>query len=128
MKLKYDVTGMTCAACSARVEKVTKQVAGVKNVEVNLLSGTMTLEAESEAVCPLVETAVKNAGYGASLSGERKKQVAPKEDAQKQMQVRIIGSAMFLAVLMYFTMGHMAGLPLPHWYHDYPMAADSKYR
>ena len=91
MKLKYDVTGMTCAACSARVEKVTKQVAGVKNVEVNLLSGTMTLEAESEAVCPLVETAVKNAGYGASLSGERKKQVAPKEDAQKQMQVRIIG-------------------------------------
>ena len=123
MKLKYDVTGMTCAACSARVEKVTKQVAGVKNVEVNLLSGTMTLEAESEAVCPLVETAVKNAGYGASLSGERKKQVAPKEDAQKQMQVRIIGSAMFLAVLMYFTMGHMEGLPLPHWYHDHLMAA-----
>ena len=49
MKLKFDVTGMTCAACSARVEKVTRQVAGVKNVEVNLLSGTMQLEADSEA-------------------------------------------------------------------------------
>ena len=122
MKLKFDVTGMTCAACSARVEKVTRQVAGVKNVEVNLLSGTMQLEADSEAVCPLVESAVKDAGYGATLAG-RKPKSAKRDDDLKDMKLRIIFSAAFLVVLMYFTMGHMVGLPVPEWYHNSPMTA-----
>ena len=116
MKLKFDVTGMTCAACSARVEKVTEAVEGVEKVEVNLLAGSMTVEAPVEAR-QAIETAVKNAGYGASMAGEKKKQAAPQEDALKQMKTRIIGSAVFLAVLMYFTMGHMVGLPVPEWYH-----------
>ncbi len=119
MKLKFTVTGMTCAACSARVEKVTKTLPGVSNVEVNLLSGYMTLEAESEAIAGPVRSAVQKAGYDAFLpeKAPRKAEKAPAEDALKQMKVRIIGSFACLIVLMYFTMGHMIGLPLPHWYH-----------
>ena len=116
MKLKFDITGMTCAACSARVEKVTAAVEGVEKVEVNLLAGSMMVEAPAE-VQKAIETAVQNAGYGASLAGEKKKEAAPQEDALKQMKMRIIGSAVFLVVLMYFTMGHMVGLPVPGWYH-----------
>ena len=121
MKMKFWVTGMTCAACSARVEKVSAAVAGVSNVEVNLLSGTMTLEAESADLSAKVEKAVRDAGYGIS-SDDPKKQKSDRRpdtagDALKEMKKRIIGSAVFLVVLMYFTMGHMVGLPLPHWYH-----------
>ncbi len=122
MKLKFDVTGMTCAACSARVEKVTAGVSGVEKAEVNLLAGSMTVEAMDDSVCPLIETAVKNAGYGASLAGKKKSEPI-KEDPLKQMKTRIIGSAVFLLVLMYFTMGHMVHLPVPSWYHDNPMTA-----
>ena len=119
MKLKFQITGMTCAACSARVEKVSAAVAGVSRVEVNLLAGTMTLEAESPEVVPAIEKAVRDAGYGI-IAGEKKKQAAQPDtqgDALKEMKKRIIGSAVFLVVLMYFSMGHMLGLPLPHWYH-----------
>ena len=119
MKLKFQITGMTCAACSARVEKVSAAVAGVSRVEVNLLAGTMTLEAESTEVVPAIEKAVRDAGYGI-IAGEKKKQAAQPDtqgDALKEMKKRIIGSAVFLVVLMYFSMGHMLGLPLPHWYH-----------
>lgn len=117
MKLKFDVTGMTCAACSARVEKVTAAVEGVDQVEVNLLAGSMTVEANSEAVVTAIETAVKNAGYGASLAGQKKKEAPSQDDPMKAMKIRIVGSAVFLIVLMYFTMGHMIGLPAPAWYH-----------
>ena len=116
MKIRFDVTGMTCAACSARVEKVTAAVPGVETVEVNLLAGSMTVEAPEECVAP-IETAVRNAGYGASVAGSKKKEETPKDDALKQMKQRIIGSAVLLIVLMYFTMGHMVGLPTPGWYH-----------
>ena len=121
MKLKYQVTGMTCAACSARVEKVTKAVQGVKKAEVNLLGGTMVVEADSEAVHEQILRAVVQAGYGASLAGEKAQkasaQQTPADAALKEMKKRIIGSGICLAVLMYFTMGHMIGLPEPHWYH-----------
>ena len=116
MKLKFDVTGMTCAACSARVEKVTSAVPGVENVAVDLLHGSMTVEAESENVCAAIQTAVSNAGYAAAPAGQ-KKAPAPAEDGLKAMKTRICWSAAFLIVLMYFTMGHMAGLPVPDWYH-----------
>ena len=115
MKLKFDVTGMTCAACSARVEKVTSAVPGVTEAQVNLLAGTMTVEAQSD-VTAQIEVAVKNAGYGAYPAGGKKAE-KPKADDLKPMKIRIIGSAVFLAILMYFTMGHMVGLPMPGWYH-----------
>ena len=119
MKLKFSVTGMTCAACSARVEKVTKAIDGVEKVEVNLLGGTMAVEAQNEAVADLIIKAVTDAGYGAAIAGQ--KNPAPTEKAPdtalKEMRTRIIGSAVFLVILMYFTMGHMVGIPVPHWYH-----------
>ena len=121
MKYKFTVTGMTCAACSARVEKVSSAIGGVKNVEVNLLAGKMTLEAENAEALPAIEIAVRDAGYGITLEDGKKKEqkTAPssQEDALKEMKKRIIGSAIFLVILMYFTMGHMVHLPLPSWYH-----------
>lgn len=121
MKLKFNVTGMTCAACSARVEKVTNAVPGVEKAEVNLLAGTMQVEAASEEVTAAIIQAVQKAGYGAAVPGEqktvKKEEKNPQEDALKEMKKRIIGSSICLIVLMYFTMGHMVGLPAPHWYH-----------
>ena len=119
MKLKFNVSGMTCAACSARVEKVTGQVSGVKKAEVNLLAGTMVAEAENEAVIPEIISAIEKAGYGAAIAGEKaaKKENPKQDDALQEMKKRIIASAVFLVILMYFTMGHMVGLPVPHWYH-----------
>ena len=119
MKLKFNVTGMTCAACSARVEKVTSSIAGVEKAEVNLLAGTMSVEVDRESVAEEIVSAVQRAGYGAALAGERKKKEieTKRDDPLKEMKKRIIGSTVFLSVLMYFTMGHMVGLPVPHWYH-----------
>ena len=120
MKQKFHVTGMTCAACSARVEKVTKAVAGVQKCEVNLLAGTMQVETESDVTAQIIQ-AVQKAGYGAYVPGEnkavQKEEKNPQESALKEMKKRIIGSFACLIVLMYFTMGHMVGLPAPHWYH-----------
>ena len=117
MKLKFTVTGMTCAACSARVEKVTKSVPGVQSAEVNLLAGKMTAEVADASVADGIIRAVKDAGYGAAAQGENKKQPEKQADGLKEMKKRIIGSAVFLVILMYFTMGHMVGLPMPKWYH-----------
>ena len=121
MKLKFNVTGMTCAACSARVEKVTRAVPGVEQAEVNLLAGTMQVEAERPEIAASIIKAVQEAGYNAMIPGEKKKtgaqEKAPGEDALKEMKKRIIGSSLCLVILMYFTMGHMVGLPAPHWYH-----------
>ena len=119
MKLKFNVTGMTCAACSARVEKVTGKVPGVEKAEVNLLAGTMVVTAGDESVVPLIIKAVTEAGYGASVPGEKKqqKQTPASDTGLQEMKNRIIGSSVCLVVLMYFTMGHMIGLPMPHWYH-----------
>ena len=121
MKMKFHVTGMTCAACSARVEKVVSQVPGVEAVEVNLLAGTMVAQAPEEQVSEAIVKAVRDAGYGAQPAEDKKKAepkpAAPAVDALREMKKRIIGSAILLVVLMYFTMGHMVGLPVPHWYH-----------
>ena len=119
MRQKYNITGMTCAACSARVENVTRKLPGVKNAEVNLLAGTMAVETDSDVSAAVIQ-AVKDAGYGASLQGAeapKKTEKTPAEEALREMKKRIIGSAACLVVLMYFTMGHMLGAPLPHWYH-----------
>ena len=122
MKLKFDVTGMTCAACSARVEKVTAAVAGAEKVEVNLLAGKMTVEAVSD-VSAAIEKAVVDAGYGIAHPDQKKQEATPADDALKEMKRRIIGSGIFLVILMYFTMGHMVSLPVPHWYHSNAMIA-----
>ena len=117
MKMKFTVTGMTCAACSARVEKVTRAISGVEKAEVNLMGGTMTVEAASDSVKDPIIQAITAAGYGASISGEKKASLPSGEKEGKEMKTRIIASSVFLLILMYFTMGHMVGLPAPHWYH-----------
>ena len=116
MELKFNVKGMTCAACSARVEKVTAQVAGVEKAEVNLLAGTMRVEATTDVTDAVIQ-AVKNAGYSAFVPGEKKKEENTQDAQLAEMKRRIAWSFAFLAVLMYFTMGHMVGLPVPAWYH-----------
>ncbi len=117
MKIKMNVTGMTCAACSARVEKVTTAVPGVEKAEVNLMGGTMMVYAPSDAVVEPIIRAVTDAGYGVTLPGQKRQESTKSGETMKEMKRRIIGSAIFLMILMYFTMGHMVGLPMPHWYH-----------
>ena len=117
MKVKFEITGMTCAACSARVESVASSVDGVIKAEVNLLQGVMTAELSHEGAVPAVVAAVKRAGYGATVFGEKKSPNAVQTDVLKEMKLRLFASAAFLVVLMYFTMGHMVGLPGTHWMH-----------
>ncbi len=116
MTLRFTVTGMTCAACSARVEKVSRQVPGVEKAEVNLLAGTMVVTAGEDVSDDIIK-AVQAAGYNAAIQGEKPKKSEPANNLLAEMKTRIIGSFLCLAVLMYFTMGHMIGLPVPSWYH-----------
>lgn len=115
MRVKFDISGMTCAACSARVEKVTASVSGVEHVEVNLLAGTMSAEVSDNSCCQRIIAQVRNAGYGAAVHGEKNSEKSDDPQLQ-QMKIRIWGSAICLVILMYFTMGHMIGLPMPPWY------------
>ena len=116
MRLQFKVSGMTCAACSARVEKVSSQVAGVQKAEVNLLAGTMVAEVDNLDVADHIIRAIRAAGYDASIPGKERAEPI-RDDALKSMKHRIIVSALFLLLLMYFTMGHMIGIPAPGWYH-----------
>ena len=118
---QYDVTGMSCAACSARVEKAVSAVPGVTSCAVSLLTNSMGVEGTADDSAILA--AVENAGYGASPKGEAKSQnTAAAEDALKDRETpvlkrRLIASLGFLLVLMYVSMGHtMWGWPLPAFF------------
>ena len=119
---QYNVTGMSCAACSARVEKAVSGVDGVENCAVNLLTNSMGVEgtASDEAII----SAVEKAGYGASLKTGDKKSKAMPDDELKDTQTpkirnRLIWSVIFLAPLMYISMGHMMwGWKLPAFMQD----------
>lgn len=113
MKQKFTITGMTCAACSARVERVTNKLDGVTFANVNLLAGTMEADFDEEKLSAQeIIDAVNASGYGASLYSppEQEKTVDP---ALQKMRVRFWGSLPFLLVLMYLSMGYMLHLPLP---------------
>ena len=127
---QYNVTGMSCAACSSRVEKAVAKVPGVKSVSVSLLTNSMGVEGTAPAEA--VIKAVEEAGYGASLKGAEQKQsasarLAEDEEALKDHETpvlkrRLIWSLGFLAVLMYFSMGHsMFGWPLPAFFDGNPV-------
>ena len=119
---QYNVTGMSCAACSARVEKAVSQVEGVTSCSVSLLTNSMGVEgsASHEAII----AAVQNAGYGASVKGNQPEEgvLSADEDALADRETpvlkrRLIASLGFLAVLLYFSMGHMMwGFPLPSFF------------
>lgn len=118
---KFNVTGMSCAACSARVEKAVSEVEGVKSCSVNLLTNLMLVEGNATDEC--IISAVENAGYGATAFGAEKGQNLKKEqlkdNATPLFMQRLIASVGFLAVLMYVSMGHMMwGFPLPDFLSD----------
>lgn len=115
MKKTFDVTGMTCSACSTAVERAVKKVEGAENVSVNLLSGKMTVELNG-ATEEQVISAVEGAGYGAALPNQSTSSQKRENKAEKSMQgmrKRFIISLIFLVPLMYIAMGEMIGLPLP---------------
>ncbi|WP_302380403.1 heavy metal translocating P-type ATPase [Anaerotignum lactatifermentans] len=117
MKQKFDVTGMTCSACSAHVEKSVSKLEGVQCVNVNLLQNSMVVEYDDNALGTTdIIHAVESGGYGASVQGETKTQEAPKNVAAEEMhhmKRRLIASFCFLIPLFYISMGHMMGAPLP---------------
>ena len=120
---QYNVTGMSCAACSARVEKAVKKVPGVTSCSVSLLTNSMGVEGTASSAAIL--SAVQEAGYGASpknASASKASDASTDLDAladheTPKLKRRLIASLGFLLVLMYFSMGHMMwGWPLPHWF------------
>ena len=118
---QYNVTGMSCAACSARVEKAVSKVPGVTACSVSLLTNSMGVE--GTAAPEAIVAAVQAAGYGASVKGAgQSASPAAQEDAladheTPKLKRRLAASIVFLLVLMYFSMGHMMwGWPLPHWF------------
>ena len=116
---QFNVTGMSCAACSARVEKAVSTVEGVTSCSVSLLTNSMGVE--GSASDSSIIAAVEAAGYGASVKGAKQPTGTSAADALKDhetpaLKKRLIASVGFLLVLMYFSMGHMMwGLPLPSW-------------
>ncbi len=123
MKQKFNVTGMTCSACSAHVDKAVRRLDGVCEVNVNLLGGSMTVDWDGGLTPDQIVSAVEKAGYGASLPGAagEKAQAKPAanamEDDLKNMKTRLIWSFVFLIPLFYLSMGHMMGWPIPQFFH-----------
>lgn len=119
MKQRFRVGGMSCAACSAHVEKSVAAVPGVREVQVNLLAGSMVVQYD-EGACDArkIIQAVESGGYTAAVDNGKQQAAGrakgPQEDGElREMKTRIIVSAVFLIILMYFSMGPMFGLPLP---------------
>ena len=115
--MTFDVKGMTCAACSAHVEKSVKKLDGVNSVAVSLLSNSMEVDFDPSAVTPQqICKAVASGGYSASPRGEAAAATVERpsqDDEVRGMRNRLIASAVLLVILMYVAMGHMLGLPMP---------------
>ena len=122
---RYDVTGMTCAACQAHVQKAVNALPGVRQVSVNLLTNSMTVEYdESDLNSNQIVQAVERAGYGATPRAREATGKAtsgptetPADRARRQyraMRRRVIWSSVFAVPLFYLAMGHMMGWPLPY--------------
>ncbi|MDL2233056.1 heavy metal translocating P-type ATPase [Ruminococcaceae bacterium OttesenSCG-928-L11] len=124
MKEKYTVTGMTCAACSAHVEKSVRKLEGVRDVSVNLLQNSMSVEYDEAGVSPAdIVRAVESGGYCAapvtkSAKTPDKPAVNVAAEEARALKTRLIASIGFLIPLMYISMGHMMGFPLPGFFHS----------
>ena len=126
MKQKFNVTGMTCSACSAHVEKAVGKLEGVEGVSVNLLGNNMLVDYDEARLSPAqVVQAVQDAGYGAYVPAASGGKAAPAPTADpmaeelRHMKHRLIASFVFLIPLFYLAMGHMMGWPLPAFFHDH---------
>ena len=122
---QYDVTGMSCAACSARVEKAVSKLDGVSSCSVSLLTNSMGVEGTASP--DEIIKAVENAGYGASVKGKAAEKHSSddglKDTETPKILKRLIASLVFLCALMYFSMGHMFGLPQPPFFEHNHVAA-----
>ncbi|MBQ9594636.1 MAG: cation-translocating P-type ATPase, partial [Synergistaceae bacterium] len=121
MSEHYNITGMSCAACSARVERVVKKLPGVTSCAVSLLTNSMTVEGTAKSSD--IIAAVEKAGYGAALNVPKQEAQANSQDENAlvdretpKLRQRLIYSLIFLVALMYFSMGHMINLPLPEFF------------
>lgn len=114
MKSKFDINGMTCAACQAHVEKAVKKVKGVKKVNVSLLTNSMEVEYDSK-ICSTqnIKDSVFNAGYEATIKNELTNSNNIRKNNKDNSLFKLIVSIIFLIILMYVSMGHMIGIPLP---------------
>ena len=124
MTEQFAVTGMTCAACSAHVEKAVSRLSGVQSAPVNLMLGSMTVTYDEKAVTEGdIIAAVKAAGYGASPASQTDQgQLRRDQDAAlRRRKKHLIWSVVFLVPLFYLSMGHMMGLPLPQVLHTHPL-------
>ena len=122
MKQKFNVTGMTCSACSAHVEKAVSRLDGVQKAEVSLMTNSMTVQYDEDVLSPGgIIDAVVHAGYGASLpEAAAVKTAAARPEARMEeelsaMKHRLVWSFVFLIPLFYISMGHMMGAPLPEF-------------
>ena len=109
---RFDVTGMSCAACSAHVEKAVAAVPGVRSVSVSLLTNSMQVEYDGAEQPAAVIAAVEAAGYGAAVAAADE-ELSLEDTETPRLKRRLLTSLCFLVPLMYVTMGHMIGLPLP---------------
>lgn len=124
MTEQFAVTGMTCAACSAHVEKAVSRLSGVQSAPVNLMLGSMTVTYDEKAIAESdIIAAVKAAGYGASPASQTDQgQLRRDQDAAlRRRKKHLIWSVVFLVPLFYLSMGHMMGLPLPQVLHMHPL-------
>lgn len=114
MKQKFSISGMTCSACSSRIQATVSSLAGVNEANVNLLSNTMDVDFNSEETsCEEIIKSVENAGYGASIYKRESSQLRKNTGELKSMKKRLILSFAFLLPLMYLSMAHMIGYKLP---------------
>ena len=118
---KFLISGMSCAACSARIEKAVTKVKGVESCAVSLLTNSMSVEGTASAKS--IIQAVEKAGYGAKISGSEKPSKSEEQELLlenselKNLKTRLVASLIFLLILMYFSMGHMMlNFPLPAWF------------
>ena len=124
MTEKFVVTGMTCAACAAHVEKAANGVPGVENAAVNLMLGTLVCDHGPEVDSSAIVAAVTAAGYGAAPESEARRDIRKEQDAAaKAMGRRLLWSVVCLIPLFYLSMGHMMGLPVPAFMHHQPLLA-----
>ncbi len=125
MTEKFVVTGMTCAACAAHVEKAAHSLDGVDSAAVNLMLGTLVCSYDADKVTPqAIISAVEASGYGAAPADEAKRDIRREQEASaRAMGRRLLWSVVCLVPLFYLSMGHMMGLPVPAFMHRQPLTA-----
>ena len=119
---KFVITGMTCAACAAHVEKAAASVPGVHSASVNLMLGSLVCDHDEAAAPEAIIAAVQAAGYGAAPESAARRDLHAEQDAAvKSMGRRLLWSVVCLVPLFYLSMGHMMGLPVPMFMHTQPL-------